>query len=162
MRGIARAAGVDAALVHHYFGTKEELYLASLALPYDPRTLLAPIADGGIAGAGERLVRIFLSIWDQPDTRLPMLTLVRGVFDPDGHRILRDGFLPVVLTPLGAALGVSQPERRMALVASQMFGLAILRYVVELEPLASMSSDELVAWYGPTVQRYLTDELARP
>lgn len=160
MRGIAKDAGVDAALVHHYFGSKDDLFLAALALPVDPRTMLGPVAAGGIDGAAERILRVFISIWDDPETRLPLLTLVRGVLEPGGRSVLAEGIVPVLLAPLGRALGVEDPDRRMALVASQMIGLIVMRYVVGLEPLASMSGDEIVACYAPTLQRYLDGDLS--
>jgi AcrR family transcriptional regulator len=155
VRAVATAAGVDPALVHHYFGTKRELFLAALGAPVDPQTVLGPVAAGGVEGAGERLVRAFLGVWDDEATRLPLLALVRGVLEPGGERLVADGLLRVVLGPLGEGLGVDRPERRMALVASQLIGLVMARYVLRIEPLASASAEELVAAYAPTVQRYL-------
>jgi AcrR family transcriptional regulator len=159
VRAIAAAASVDAALVHHYFGTKEDLFLAALEAPLDPRQVLLPVAEGGLPGAGERLLRTFLSVWDDEATRLPLLTLVRSVFEPEGRNLVRDGFMRIVLGPIAAGLGVDQPERRMSLVASQLMGIVIVRYVVAVEPLASASPDELVATYAPVLQRYLEDPL---
>ncbi len=155
VRGVAAAAGVDAALVHHYFGTKDDLFVAALQVPVDPREILLPVAQGGLDGAGERLLRTFLTVWDHDDTRLPLLTLVRTVFGPEGQRLVRDGFMRIVLGPVAQGLGVDEPERRMSLVASQLIGLAIARYVVELEPLATATHEDLVAAYAPTLQRYL-------
>jgi len=155
VRAIATAAGVDAALVHHYFGTKDDLFLAALQAPMDPREVLLPVAEGGLEGAGERLLRTFLTVWDDETTRLPLLALVRRVFDPEGRQLVRDGFMQMVLGPIGARLGVDQPDRRMSLVASQLMGIVLVRYVVGVEPLASASHDELAAAYGPTLQRYL-------
>jgi AcrR family transcriptional regulator len=160
--GFARTSvrGVDPALVHHYFGTKDELFLAALELPVDPRKVLLPaIAEGGLEGAADRMLRVFVSVWDDPDIRVRLVAVFRGILDTDGERLLRDGFIPVVLEPVGAALGIDRPELRMPLVASQMVGLILLRYVIGVEPLASLSGDEVVAIYAPTVQRYLTMEL---
>ena len=159
VRAIAARAGVDPALVHHYFGTKDDLFLAALALPVDPRDVLLPVAAQGTDGAGERLLRAFVSVWDDPELRLPLLGFARSVFDPSAQELLRDGFLHVVLNPIGEAMGVDEPERRMPLVASQVIGVILLRYVFEVEPLASMRADDLVAIYAPTVQRYLTGPL---
>jgi AcrR family transcriptional regulator len=155
VRAVATAAGVDAALVHHYFGSKDDLFVAALQVPLDPREVLLPVAQGGVPGAGERLLRTFLMVWDDEAIRLPLLTLVRTVFDPEGRQLVRDGFMRIVLGPVGAALGVDQPERRMSLVASQLMGIVIVRYVVAVEPLATASHDDLVAAYAPTLQRYL-------
>lgn len=159
VRAVAASAGVDAALVHHYFGSKDDLFVAALQAPLDPREVLAPVATGGIDGAGERLLRVFLTVWDAEETRLPLLALVRGVFEPGGERLVGDGLLRVVLGPVGAGLGIDEPDRRMTLVASQMIGLVMARYVLRLEPLASASADELLATYAPVLQRYLADPL---
>jgi len=159
IRAVAAEAGVDAALVHHYFGTKDDLFVAALELPVDPRVVLAPAIEQGPDGAGERMLRVFLSVWDDPTHRLPLLGLVRGLLEPSGQKLVRDGFLDVVVGPIGAALGIDEPERRMPLVASQVFGLIIVRYLLEVEPLASMPPDQVVAIYAPTIQRYLTGPL---
>lgn len=159
VRSIASAAGVDASLVHHYFGSKDDLFVAALEIPVDPRERLAEVVAEGPDGAGERLVRIFLSVWDDPDLQAPLLGLARGILEPSGQRLLSQGFLPAVLLPMGAALGVDRPEVRMPLVASQMVGLILTRYVLGVEPLASMPPEDLVAVYGPTIQRYLTGPL---
>ena len=159
VRAVATAAGVDAALVHHYFGTKDDLFLAALELRVDPRTALLPVIEGGVDGAGERLMRLFVSVWDDEETRLPLLGLVRGILEPGGQQLVRDGFFRMVLDPVAAALEVDQPDRRMQLVASQVFGLVVLRYVLAVEPLASAPAEELVATYAPTLQRYLVGEL---
>ncbi len=159
IRQIATNAGVDPALVHHYFGTKDELFLAALELPVDPRKVLLPAIAGGPDGAAERMLRAFLSVWDDPEMQVRLVAVFRGILDSDGERLLREGFLPVVLEPVGEALGIDRPELRMPLVASQIVGLILLRYVIGLRPLAALSADEVVAIYAPTVQRYLTGDL---
>lgn len=159
IRGVAAAAGVDPALVHHYFGRKDDLFLAALDFPVDPRQVLASVADLGPEGAGERFLRVLLSVWDDPEIRVRLLGIIRGVFEPEGGRLFRDGFLKVVIVPVGVALGIDKPEKRMPLVASQVFGLIVMRYVIEVEPLARMPADAVVATYAPTIQRYLTGEL---
>jgi AcrR family transcriptional regulator len=159
VRAIAAEAGVDPALVHHYFGTKDELFLAALELPVDPRKILLPAVAAGPDGAGERMLRAFLSVWDDPEIQVRLVAVFRGVLDADGERLLREGFLPVVLGPVGKALGIDRPELRMPVVASQIVGLIMLRYVIGVKPLASLSPDEVVAIYAPTIQRYLTGDL---
>ena len=159
IRAVAASAGVDAALVHHYFGSKDDLVLAALQLPVDPRRLVAPVVAGGPEGAAERFLGVFLSAWDDPDIRPSLLAVARGVMDPAGSKLLTDGFLPVVIRPVGVALGLDRPDHRMTLVASQVVGIILLRYVLAVEPLASMPRDEVVATYAPTLQRYLTGPL---
>ena len=159
VRAVAAKAGVDPALVHHYFGTKDDLFVAALQLPFDFREVLGPVVAQGPDGAAERLLPTFLMIWDDPDLQTPLLALARSLTDPSSKELMRDGFLKVVIGPIGQALGVDQPERRMPLVASQMMGLIFMRYLLEVEPIASMPADELVAIYAPTIQRYLTGPL---
>jgi AcrR family transcriptional regulator len=159
IRAVASAAGVDAALVHHYFGTKDELFLAALELPVDPRVLIGPVVAGPIEEAAERFLGVFLSVWDDPDIRPSLLAVARGIMDPSASRLLSEGILPVIIEPIGAALGVDRPEDRMPLVASQVIGLILLRYVLGVEPLASMSRERVIATYAPTIQRYLTGDL---
>jgi AcrR family transcriptional regulator len=159
VRAVAAKAGVDPALVHHYFGTKDELFVAALALPVDLRELLSGTLSGGVDGAAERLLRIFLSVWDDPELQLPLKALARSLTDPASKELMRDGFLKVIIGPIAATLGVEEPERRMPVVASQIMGLILMRYLLEVEPLASMPPDEVVAIYAPTIQRYLTGDL---
>jgi AcrR family transcriptional regulator len=159
VRGVAAAAGVDPALVHHYYGSKDDLFVASLALPVDPRTVFEVIATQGLDGAGERLLRGFLSVWDDPDLQPSMVGFARGLLDPSASALVKNGFLEVVIKPLGTALGIDDPGRRMPLVASQMIGIVMFRYLVRVEPLASMPADDLVGVYAPTIQRYLTGDL---
>jgi AcrR family transcriptional regulator len=159
IRGIASAAAVDAALVHHYFGTKDDLFVAALELPVDPRTAIAPALAEGPHGAGERMLRVFVRVWDDPDNTPAFVALARTLLDPSASHLMRDGFLPVVLQPVGRTLGLDRPELRMSLVASQMLGIILSRYVIRLEPIVSMPSETVVATYGPVVQHYLTGEL---
>jgi AcrR family transcriptional regulator len=159
VRAVAAKAGVDPALVHHYFGTKDDLFVAALALPIDPREVLAAVASGGPDGAAERLLRTFLSVWDDPELQLPLIALARSLTDPSSKELMRDGFLKVIIGPVAVALGVEEPEWRMPVVASQVMGLILMRYLLQVEPIASMSADEVVAVYAPTIQRYLTGDL---
>jgi AcrR family transcriptional regulator len=159
IRGVASAAGVDAALVHHYFGTKDDLFLAAMELPVDPRQILGPAIEGGPDGAGERLLRAFLAMWDDPEISPSLIGIVRSALQPGGEVLITEGFVPVVLLPVGAALGIDRPEVRMPLVISQAAGLILTRYLVRLEPVASMSADQVVATYAPVIQHYLTGDV---
>jgi AcrR family transcriptional regulator len=161
IRAVAGEAGVDPALVHHYFGAKDDLFLAALDIPVDPRRLVPAVFEAGTTGAGERLVRLFLSVWDDPRANLPLLALVRGSLAQEAPRqtLLLQGIEQLVLGPLRAALPAAEADRRVQLVISQMVGLVMTRYLLALEPMASLPSEELVALMGPTIQRYLDGPL---
>jgi AcrR family transcriptional regulator len=160
IRAVAATAGVDPALVHHYFGTKDNLFLAALEMPVDPRELLAPVVQMGPDGAGERLLRTFLSVWDDPDIQVRLLAVVRSVLDEDGGRLLKEGFIPVVVGPVLTRLVADEPDVRIPLVVSQVVGLIVARYVLALPPMALMPAEDLVARMGPVIQHYLTGDLA--
>jgi AcrR family transcriptional regulator len=159
IRAVAAAAGVDPALVHHYFGSKDDLFLAALEMPVDPRALLAPVMAQGPDGAGERLLRTFLSVWDDPDIQVQLLAVVRSVLTEDGGRLLKEGFIPVVVGPVLAQLVKDNPEVRIPLVASQVVGLIVTRYLLALPPMAEMPAEDVVARIGPVLQHYLTGDL---
>ena len=159
IRAVAAAAGVDPALVHHYFGTKDDLVLAALEMPVDPRELLAPVMAQGPDGAGERLLRTFLSVWDDPEIQVRQLAVVRSVLDEDGATLLKEGFIPVVVGPILAQLVKDRPEVRIPLVTSQVTGLIVTRYVLALPPMAEMPAEDVVARIGPVLQHYLTGDL---
>lgn len=160
IRAVAASANVDPALVHHYFGAKDDLFLAALEIPVDPRRLVPTVFEDGLDGAGERLLRLFLSVWDDPGTRLPLIALVRAALTQETpESLLQQGILRMVLAPMRAALPPAEADRRGQLVISQMVGLVVTRYVLALEPLASMPADDVVAAVAPTIQRYLDGPL---
>ena len=159
IRAVAASAGVDPALVHHYFGSKDDLFLAALQMPVDPRELLAPVVVQGPDGAGERLLRVFLSVWDDPDMQVQLLAVVRSVLSADGTTLLKDGFIPVIVSPVLSQLVTDRPEVRIPLVASQVVGLIVTRYLLALPPMAEMPADDVVARVGPVLQHYLTGDL---
>ena len=160
IRAVAAEAEVDPALVHHYFGSKDDLFLAALEIPVDPRALVPRVFEPGVAGAGERLLRLFLSVWDDPAARLPLIALVRSSLTEEGpETLLQQGILRMVLQPLRAVLPAAEADRRVQLVASQLIGLVMTRYVLALEPLASQPAEDIVAWVAPTLQRYLDGPL---
>jgi AcrR family transcriptional regulator len=162
IRTIAATAGVDPALVHHYFGTKEQLFVETVGAPVNPAELVPSILGGERSGLGERLVRLFLDVWGDPVNGPRLVAVVRTALAHDwSARMLREFVVSQVLRRVVAAAGVPPDEApvRAALVASQMIGLGIARYVVKLEPLASTDTETVVAMVGPTVQRYLTGPL---
>jgi AcrR family transcriptional regulator len=161
IRGVAELAGVDPALVHHYFGTKQDLFVAAVELPINPiEQLMAVLADEPDR-IGQRIVEVFLSIWDHAADRSPLLALIRSaVGDDRAAAMLREFITEEVLGQLARRLGSPDARLRATLVGSQLIGLAMARYIVRVEPLASTPAAELAAAVGPTVQRYLTGDVA--
>ena len=155
VRGIARQAGVDPALVHHYFGTKEQVFVAAMQLPFQPGEMLPQVLAGDPDGLGERLVRLFLGAWDSPEFRAPMLGMLRSAMTGEqGAAMLREFVGSALIGRVAEAVGPVDPLRVQA-AAAQMVGVVILRHVIRLEPLASASVDEVVALIAPAVQRHL-------
>ncbi|MGW0557027.1 TetR/AcrR family transcriptional regulator [Streptomyces sp. NPDC002926] len=158
VRGIARAAGVDPALVHHYFGTKDEVFAAAIEVSFEPALVIPAILGQGAEGIGERLARYFIGVWENPATRGPLLAIVRSALTHEAAaKVLRGFVLRRLLERLAGDLDVPDPKFRAELAASQMIGIAILRYVIKVEPLASADPEEIVAMVAPTLQRYLTE-----
>jgi AcrR family transcriptional regulator len=206
IRGIAADAGVDAALVHHFFGTKERLFAAAMRLPVNPGDLLtaalAPGAREPGQGLGEHLVRTVLGAWEVTEMRSTFLGLLRSaVTSEQAAGMMREFATEAILSRIAGAVqaaagggaqeagpgghqpGAGGPEPRAggpepraggpeagpvagpdaqfraALVASQVLGLALTRYVLELGPLVRADVDELATAIGPTLERYLTGQL---
>ena len=160
LRGIAAAAAVDPALVIHYFGSKEGLFEAALELPVRPADVFARGAAAGTDQLGVTVVRTFLEAWEPPEARVRLLAMLRSAMTNEtAMGMIRELLVREVFGPITATLGVPDAPLRAELVGSQFVGLAIMRYVGRVEPLASASIDELVAAVGPTVQRYLTGDI---
>jgi AcrR family transcriptional regulator len=161
IRGVADLAGVDPALVHHYFGTKQGLFVAAVQLPVNPVDQLMAVLELDPGQAGQRMVEVFLSIWDHAADQSPLLALVRSaVGDEQAAAMLREFITEEVLGPIAHRLGSPDARLRATLVGSQIIGLAMARYIVKVEPLASAPAAQVVAAIGPTLQRYLTGDLA--
>jgi AcrR family transcriptional regulator len=160
IRGIAADAGVDPALVLHYYGSKEGVFQAAVEFPIDPAEFIPRLLEPGLDGLGERLTRFFIDTWDSPTGR-PLLALIRSVVaNESAAALMRDFVSRAVLGRVARALDLDRPQLRASLAASQLVGVAMLRYVVRVEPLASASAVEVSAWLGPTLQRYFTDPAA--
>jgi AcrR family transcriptional regulator len=161
IRGVAELAGVDPALVHHYFGTKQDLFVAAVQLPINPVPQLMAVLGEDPDRTGERIVEVFLSVWDHAADQSPLLALIRSaVGDERAAAMLREFITEEVLGQLAHRLGSPDARLRATLVASQLIGLAMARYIVRVEPLASAPAAELTAAVGPTLQRYLTGDVA--
>ncbi|GAA4548656.1 TetR/AcrR family transcriptional regulator [Amycolatopsis samaneae] len=159
VRAIAARAGVDAAMVNHWFGSKEGLFAdAVLKLPFSPLELLEELRQGPDEELGQRIVRAFLTRWDGAggDTFQALIRSVTG--HEQAGTVLRD-FFQKFFTKLIAALGSDQVDLRTTLAASQIIGMGMIRYVAKFEPLASTEIETMVVAVAPNVQRYLTGEL---
>jgi AcrR family transcriptional regulator len=159
VRAIAKRAGVDPAMVNHWFGGKENLFAkAVLQLPVEPTLIVSELAEGDPATVGERVVRRFLTAWDATGGG-QFAALIRSVA---GHEMalagLRELFLKI-FQRVTDVTGVDQPMFRANLVASQLIGMGMVRYVAQFEPLNKMDVDTMVAAVGPTIQRYLTGDI---
>ncbi len=162
IRSIAAGAGVDPALIHHYFGTKDRLLLATLQELAQVDESIPQLLAGGVDGLGERVIRAIFDVYEtlyRPMWAALIGLLRSAIAHEDAARHLRAGFGDGGLVRLIEALGLPQPDLRAALVGSELFGLMIARLVVRMEPIASADIDSLVAWYAPTLQRYLTEPL---
>jgi AcrR family transcriptional regulator len=163
VRQIAAEAGVDPALVHHYFGTKDALFRATLDIPVEPALLLDEVFAEGVERAPERLVRMFLRVWDDPRTGAAMASFLRTAVSTDESAAMaRQFFSGVVLKAAEGRLGDVDPDEvrvRVSLVLTQMLGLVMARRIIRAEPLVGLSTEQLVALVTPTVARYLLDDL---
>lgn len=158
VRGIAKAAGVDAALVHHYFGTKEQVFEAAVEVAVAP-VLDGPdaVADAPLDQVGERLTRFMFGVWENPTTRVPLLAIVRSaVTNETAAAVFRRLVAAQLLSRIAARLDVPDAELRAQLAAAQLVGTAMLRYVIKVEPLASADVEQIIARLAPVVQGHLT------
>jgi len=159
VRAIAADAGVDVAMVYYFFGSKEGLF-TELALrgPEHPLHQLAELLDEGTEQIGNRLVRGFIEHWDAGVVYEPLVAVWRGAaVQPQVRNVLQDSLAGPVAERVSAEFGVSDAELRVELVASHLVGLAFARYQLKIEPLASAEIEDVVAWVGPTIHRYLAD-----
>jgi AcrR family transcriptional regulator len=160
MRAIAAEAGVDASLVVHFFESKAGLLVEAIEWPFDPEDEIPGLLADGPAHVGAQLARLLVDTWDREGSRHAIITLLRAAtIEPRSAELLRTFIQLRLFGPLLALLGSDQPEIRGELCASQMLGLGLARYVIAFEPLASADGARVVAWAGPTLQRYLTGDL---
>ncbi|MRH89839.1 TetR family transcriptional regulator [Nocardia sp. SYP-A9097] len=160
IRSIATAASVDPALVHHYFGTKQELFTAALELPIDPNVVLAQVAAAPLDELGETLIRAVVTVWDSP-VGVPAVAAFRTLLASADPALARSFLLEIVLKDVRARVD-SPPGtglKRSVLAASQLAGLLVTRKLLHLDPIASMPVEELAKAVGPTLQRYFTGDL---
>jgi AcrR family transcriptional regulator len=159
VRTIAARAGMDPAMVNHWFGSKDGLFVAALQLPVDPEELIHRILDGEPQRAAERALRTFLSVWDTEGGGA-LIALVRSVASHEqAARMLREFISQVIFGRIISAISPNQFDLRAALCGTEIVGLGMMRYVIRLEPLASADPDTVVSAIAPNLQRYLTGTL---
>lgn len=158
MREVARAAGVDPALIHHYFDNKTALFAAALEFPFDPSDVLKALTRGPLVTLGERIVRLYLQVWEGPGGASMIAVFKSATTNEHAATMLREFMTATLLKGIAAGLDVEQAELRASLCASQIVGVAVLRNIIGFQPLVRTDIDTLVAWLGPTLQRYLTAE----
>jgi len=158
MRAIAKAADVDSALVHHYFGTKEQVFEASIEVAIGP-LLSAPgsVAEGPLDGVGERLARFFFGVWENPATRKALLAIVRSAVNNEtAAGVFRRLISTQLLRRIALQLDLPDAELRAELAAAQLVGIAMLRYVIKVEPLATADPEQIINRVAPVIQSHLT------
>lgn len=160
VRAVAARAGVDPALVHHYFGTKMHLFTEAVALPVDPHEVLADVYTATDDDLGRALAAAVLGVWDSRHRDAVVAMFRTQIAGGDGA-LVRTFLLEVALEPLLDRIDrpTGAGRLRAELVATQMTGIMLVRYVLGLEPLASLPTERLVEIVAPTVQHYLTGEL---
>ncbi len=159
LRGIARDVGVDPALVHHYFeGGKGELFTTTQSVQLNPAAMVERIATGDRSRIGWRAVETFISVWDAPERRDVLVGLIRtGVATDDGARMLREFLTREVFGRIAQAAGAEDPQLRGSLAASQLIGLAVMRYVIRAPAIVGLTDEQVVAHFGPVIQLHLVD-----
>ncbi|HSD25301.1 MAG TPA: TetR family transcriptional regulator [Solirubrobacterales bacterium] len=160
LRAIAKKAGVDASLIVHFFGNKVGLFAAAIEWPHDPDVEIPKLLRDGRGRVGHNLVGLLVGTWDREGGRNPILTMIRAsMAEPEIADLLRNFLRERLYAPLFEALGSDRPDLRSNLLATQMIGLGMIRYVQRFEPLASANPADVIAWVGPSAQRYLTGKL---
>ncbi|MGQ4600009.1 TetR/AcrR family transcriptional regulator [Nocardia sp. R6R-6] len=163
VRAVATDAGVDPALVHHYFGTKQQLFAAVVELPVDPESTLRIIESVPLNQLGENIIRAVVGVWDSP-AGPGIVAAVRSLLAGSDDPTLARAFVSeVVLERIRLRIATADDDgrTRVALVASQMVGVLVGRKILAVEPLASMPASDLAAAVGPTLQRYLTGDIGQ-
>ena len=163
LRGVALRAGVDPALILHHFGSKEALFRNAMHITFDPAAIAAIISNRGGGSPGERICLYFLELWEDDATREPLLAMLRSALTHDAAaELLREFLSEALVLRVAMVLDAADAPLRATLVGSQLVGLAMARYLLRIEPLASADPATVVAWIAPTLDRYLTrDQLGQ-
>jgi AcrR family transcriptional regulator len=160
IRAVAAAAGVDSALVHHYFGTKEQLFAAAVQIPIDPMEVIGPLREVPVEELGYRLPSILLPLWDS-ELGAGFIATLRSILAGSEVNLFRAFLQDVIAVEIGPR--VDKPPGsgiiRIQFVASQLVGVVTARYILKLEPFASLPAQQIADTIAPNLQRYLTGDL---
>jgi AcrR family transcriptional regulator len=160
IRAIASAAGVDAALVHHYFGTKQQLFVAAVRIPIDPMLVIGPLRETPVDELGLKLPSLLLPLWDS-EMGSGLIATLRSLLAGNEVSLIRSFLQEVVAVEVGTR--VDDPPGsgpiRVQFVASQLVGVVMARYILELEPFKSLPVQQVAETIAPNLQRYLTGDL---
>lgn len=160
IRAIAAAADVDPALVHHYFGTKTQLFAAAIHIPIDPMQVIGPLQQVPIEEIGRTLPSLLLPLWDSEMGKGFIATL-RSILAGNDSSLVRSFLQEVIAREVGSR--VDNPPGsgpvRVQFVASQLVGVVMARYILELEPFKSLPVEQIAETVAPNLQHYLTGEL---
>ena len=160
LRAVAAEAGVDPALVVHFFGSKQALFLSVVELPFEPAEALPEVLAGGRDAVGLRFARFVVGVLEDPEARNRITGIVRAAAsEPEAARVMRELLSARIIGPLSESLGADDARLRATLTGSQVVGLVMARVVVRVEPLASLEPEALVRAVAPTFQRYLAEPL---
>lgn len=160
IRAIAASAGVDSALVHHYFGTKQQLFAAAIQIPVDPRIVLEPILQTPIEELGFVLPMLLVPLWDS-EMGASLIATIRSLLTGSDVSLLRSFLQEVIVAEVAPRVDnpVGTGRIRVQFVASQLVGVVMARYIIGLEPFASLSPEQIAKTIAPNLQHYLTGEL---
>ncbi|WP_077097882.1 TetR/AcrR family transcriptional regulator [Mycobacterium terramassiliense] len=160
IRAVAAGAGVDSALVHHYFGTKEKLFAAAVHIPIDPMDIIGPLREVPVDEIGYRLPSMLLPLWDS-ELGTGFIAVLRSILAGSEINLFRTFIEDVITVEVGAR--VDDPPGsgalRVQFVSSQLVGVVMARYILQLEPFASLPAEQIALTIAPNLQRYLTGEL---
>jgi AcrR family transcriptional regulator len=160
IRAIASAAGVDAALVHHYFGTKQQLFVAAVRIPIDPMLVIGPLRETPVDELGLKLPSLLLPLWDS-EMGSGLIATLRSLLAGNEVSLIRSFLQEVVAVEVGKR--VDDPPGsgpiRVQFVASQLVGVVMARYILELEPFKSLPVQQVAETIAPNLQHYLTGDL---
>lgn len=160
VRSVAAAAGVDASLVHHYYGTKQQLFAAAIQIPIDPTAVLEQIVETPVDELGLKLPSVLLPLWDS-ELGTGLVSTLRALMAGTESNLARSFLQEVVTSEVGSRVDspTGTGRIRAQFVASQLLGVVMARHIVKIEPFASLPADQVAQAIAPTLQRYLTGEL---